>query len=127
MKDVLAEHWIKTLLARAHEEQQRRITTARTADVRLKGLHGEERAEVVITIKKEIQEELLDWLVQQPKDSYDKLPSDSRKPCLARNASTHRPHADRCDGQHYAHSCGLATTSILSLRSKVRVLSGLIE
>ncbi|KZT63469.1 hypothetical protein DAEQUDRAFT_741901 [Daedalea quercina L-15889] len=73
VKDKLAEHWIKILLERARDEQKRRIPT----DARLKGLHGEERAHLVLEVKKEIQAELLEWLVQQPPDSYNNLPADS--------------------------------------------------
>ena len=78
VKDQLAEHWIKILLERAHIEHQHRITTAATADPRLKNLRGDNRAEVVLIIKKEIQQELLDWLVTQPAETYNLLPNDSR-------------------------------------------------
>ncbi|KAH9828833.1 uncharacterized protein C8Q71DRAFT_863689 [Rhodofomes roseus] len=64
-KDKLAEHWIKILLERARKEQQHRITTATTADPRLKRVHGPERTAIVLTIKKEIQVELLEWLHQE--------------------------------------------------------------
>ena len=77
VKDQLAEYWIKILLERAHVEHQRRITNATTADPRLKNLRGDKRAEVVLTIKKEIQNELLDWLVMQPPERYSQLPLDS--------------------------------------------------
>ncbi|KAH9922979.1 uncharacterized protein B0H18DRAFT_878929, partial [Fomitopsis serialis] len=42
-KDKLAEHWIKILLDRARDEQQRRITTPATADARLKALRNQLR------------------------------------------------------------------------------------
>ncbi|KAH9910220.1 uncharacterized protein B0H18DRAFT_1090055 [Fomitopsis serialis] len=77
-KDKLAEHWIKILLDRARDEQQRRITTPATADARLKGVHGGNRTQVVLVIKKEIQAELLEWVVTQPPETYNKLPPESR-------------------------------------------------
>ncbi|KAH9922154.1 hypothetical protein B0H21DRAFT_766280 [Amylocystis lapponica] len=57
--------------------QQVRITSVATRDPRLKGLKNEAREQVVQTIKEEIAQELLRWLVTQPPDSYDALPEDS--------------------------------------------------
>lgn len=79
-KDKLAEYWVEILIKRANEEQKRRITgSTAAADLRLRGKHGPERTVIVLAIKKEIQNELLDWLVTQPPEQYNNLPADSRR------------------------------------------------
>lgn len=108
IKDKLAEHWIKILLDRAHTEHQRRITNPATADERLRGVRGSERAELVVKIKKEVQQDLLDWLVTQPPASYAKLAQDSRRWPLSRTA----PQILMLPLQHFALSCVQENISI---------------
>jgi len=51
-----------------------RCTDPKTKDKRLKGkISAEERAKIKDTIRKDIQKELIDWLVCQPEDHHGQI------------------------------------------------------
>jgi len=53
-----------------------RCTDPKTKDIRLKGkMSAEERTKVKDVIRREIQKELIDWLVCQPEDNYGQIQS----------------------------------------------------
>lgn len=76
VKDKIAQHWIGILLEKAKVMMTTRCTDPKTKDVRLKGkISPEKRTEIKDLIQKDIQKELIDWLVRQPEDSYDDIQS----------------------------------------------------
>ncbi|KAH9912209.1 uncharacterized protein B0H18DRAFT_942872 [Fomitopsis serialis] len=81
VKDKTAQYWINILIKKARALQHERITAAATRDPRLNdrtySRDAEAKQAVKTTINREIQQELHDWLVQQPSHSYDTLPADS--------------------------------------------------
>ncbi|KAI0728282.1 hypothetical protein C8Q72DRAFT_875862 [Fomitopsis betulina] len=82
VKDKTAEYWINIIVKKLWDLQQERIFSAETRDVRLDVPHlnrdPEARQAIKATIIGEIQQELHDWLVQQPPHSYNAvLPMDA--------------------------------------------------
>ncbi|KAH9837659.1 uncharacterized protein C8Q71DRAFT_706460, partial [Rhodofomes roseus] len=81
VKDKTAQYWIDVVLARAQQTQKRRFYgDAKERDARMsdaRRLKGEARKKMKETITDEIQEEIHDWLVQQPPDSFAALPENS--------------------------------------------------
>lgn len=79
VKDKIALFWINQLVAKAREAQQIRITNVATQDNRLRGrTTAAEKESVRVEIRREIQTELLDWVVTQPPEAYLRLAADSR-------------------------------------------------
>lgn len=71
VKDKIAQHWIGVLLEKAKVMMASQCTDSKTKDARLKGkISKEKRAEIKVAIRRNIQKELVDWLVCQPED-YD--------------------------------------------------------
>ncbi|TFY58537.1 hypothetical protein EVG20_g8108 [Dentipellis fragilis] len=79
VKDKIAEYWIGKAITRARELQAIRLTNPATRDLRLRSrnLKGDARVAVRLSIQKEIQKEVISWLITQPEHSYAKIPSDS--------------------------------------------------
>lgn len=78
IKDKTAQRWIEILILKAREAQKSRIAVPSTRDVRLNArLNPEKRKELGAQIKVDIQQELMEWLYTQPKNSYDAIPLDS--------------------------------------------------
>jgi len=76
VKDKIAQHWIGILLEKAKVMMTARCTNPETKDPRLKGkISAEKRAETKEVIQREIQKELIDWLVCQPQDHYIQIQS----------------------------------------------------
>ena len=76
VKDKIAQHWIGILLEKAKVMIAARCTDPKTKDARLKGkISPEQRAQIKDEIQRAIQKELIDWLVHQPEDNYDKIES----------------------------------------------------
>lgn len=65
-------------MTRSKEEKKTRISDEATRDTRLnnKNLKGNDRKLIKIRIEREIQEELWNWVLKQPAESYS---------CLAEN------------------------------------------
>lgn len=81
VKDVIASYWIKQLIDKAREQQKIRILDPGTKDARLRNpkLKGPDRETVKAELRREIQDELFDWVIQQPPEKYSKLPPGSGK------------------------------------------------
>ncbi|KAH9949935.1 hypothetical protein B0H21DRAFT_803620 [Amylocystis lapponica] len=79
VKDKTAQYWIGAVIARARLLQTARLSDPQTKDVRLKDrkLKGDERKNIKQEIKRDIQRECNEWLIQQPPSRYDALPDDS--------------------------------------------------
>ncbi|TFK31456.1 hypothetical protein BDQ12DRAFT_701562 [Crucibulum laeve] len=77
-KDKIAQFWIDKLIPMAREKQKLRFQ-ALTSDAHLNNpkLKGAELDAAKLAIKKEIQVDLMAWLVKQPPDRYALLPEDS--------------------------------------------------
>lgn len=81
VKDKTAQFWINLVHQKAVEQHRARTTDPKTKDERLKGkLTKEERDDIKLEIKKQIQTEVYAWLLQQPPDRFQALPVNSRKP-----------------------------------------------
>ncbi|KAI0079426.1 hypothetical protein K474DRAFT_1617769 [Panus rudis PR-1116 ss-1] len=79
VKDKIAQHWIDLLVEVFPDVQQERIRNPATCDARLKD-HAKDSTSYQTTvseIKKEIQVELHQWLVQQPPHRFSLLPENS--------------------------------------------------
>ncbi|KAK0421515.1 hypothetical protein EV421DRAFT_1894749 [Armillaria borealis] len=78
VKDKISQHWIEILLAKAKAAQQDRVKNVETRDPRLNNpaLKGANCKAVITALVDEIQQELWDWCVQQPRDSYESLSPD---------------------------------------------------
>ncbi|TFK20048.1 hypothetical protein FA15DRAFT_600415 [Coprinopsis marcescibilis] len=81
VKDKLSQHWIEKLIPLGREAKRTRITNASTRDARLKvpNMSSEESDTMKAVIRKEIQEDLMAWLYQQPAERYNSLPEHSRE------------------------------------------------
>jgi DNA mismatch repair ATPase MutS len=78
VKDSIAEFWIPQLIQKANKEQHDRIDNEMTRDRRLNAKLTQRQArDLKIEIKKEIQRDLIQWLITQPKDHYQSLPASS--------------------------------------------------
>ncbi|KAI0726422.1 hypothetical protein C8Q72DRAFT_928484 [Fomitopsis betulina] len=79
IKDKTAQYWIDILIKKARAMQHERITAAATRDPRLNDSHLDRDAKQAMktTVMGEIQQELHDWLVQQPPRNFAELPPDS--------------------------------------------------
>ncbi|KAH9911660.1 uncharacterized protein B0H18DRAFT_892153 [Fomitopsis serialis] len=81
VKDKTAQYWISILIKKARALQHERIAAIATRDPRLNdrtcNRDAEAKQAVKNTISHEIQQELHDWLVRQPSQSYDALPATS--------------------------------------------------
>lgn len=67
VKDRIAQHWIEILLGKAKVMISTRCTDPKTKDARLKAkISSEQRVKIKDEIKRNVQVELIDWLVQQP-------------------------------------------------------------
>ncbi len=80
VKDKTAQFWIEKLIEKSRDLQRRRITdaTSQDRDERLQHrMSREERQQLVVQIKDEIQEECLEWLYTQPAHSYCNIPAES--------------------------------------------------
>lgn len=76
VKDKIAQHWIGILLEKTKKMMTTQCTEPKTKDTRLKGkISPEERAQIKDSIRRNIQEELLNWLVQQPEHHYNQIQS----------------------------------------------------
>lgn len=95
VKDKTAEYWINIIIKKSRDLQQERISSAETRDVHLDAPHlnqdPEARQAIKATIVSEIQQELCDWLVQQPPHSYNAvLPTDmGKQPVLMLHCTVH--------------------------------------
>ena len=64
VKDKIAQHWIGILIEKAKVMTSSRCTDPKTKDVRLRGrISAEERKKIKDAIQRDIQKELIDWLV----------------------------------------------------------------
>lgn len=79
VKDKIAQHWIDQIVPKARDMQSVRMTHPDTRDARLSNpvLKGAERKAVKDTIKKEIQSELFQWLIEQRSHTYLSIPEGS--------------------------------------------------
>ncbi|CDO77984.1 hypothetical protein BN946_scf184811.g5 [Trametes cinnabarina] len=79
VKDKIAQYWIEKLIPQACDMQAIRMSHPETRDVRLRDLllKGDERKIMKDTIKKEIQRELFQWLIEQPPSTYLEIPEGS--------------------------------------------------
>lgn len=79
IKDSIAQHWIDRLISKGRALREERLKNPITQDARLKDhrLQGVARVKVREEIEKGIENELLQWLVQQPAHRYNCLPEDS--------------------------------------------------
>lgn len=79
IKDTIANFWTDQLLEMA-KTRHREVLLAKSPkqDPRLRGLRNEDREDMKNQIKKEIQQELMDWVVQQPSEPYSLLAEDDR-------------------------------------------------
>lgn len=81
VKDKTVQYWINVILARAQQMQKCQFYgNAKERDARMsdaRQLKGDTRKQMKETITDEIQEEIHDWLVQQPPDSFAVLPENS--------------------------------------------------
>lgn len=70
VKDKISQFWISELLAKAKVAHQERLSDRSTRDPELNNpsCKGDDRAALKKRIKYRIQQELWDWLVQQPND-----------------------------------------------------------
>jgi hypothetical protein len=76
VKDKIAQHWIGILIEKAKVMTATRCTDPKTKDVRLRAkISAEERAKIKDEIRRDIQNELIDWLIHQPEDHYSQLQS----------------------------------------------------
>lgn len=76
VKDKIAQHWINTLVEKATVMMKTRCTDPKTKDKKLKAkISPEERKQIKGNIGEGVQEELINWLVQQPEGSYDQIQS----------------------------------------------------
>ncbi|KAJ7115666.1 hypothetical protein C8R44DRAFT_880092 [Mycena epipterygia] len=68
VKDKIAQHWIKVLLERTKIVHQAQLSDRATRDPALNdaNLKGDQRSDLKTKIKRQIQQEMWDWLVQQP-------------------------------------------------------------
>jgi hypothetical protein len=81
VKDKISQFWIQILLARSKEMQDKYIRNPETRDELLndKQLKGQHRKDTVTRIINSIQQDLWDWVVKQPTDSYNQLSENDRK------------------------------------------------
>lgn len=81
MKDKISQYWIEILLAKAKAAQQDKVKNVETRDPRLNNpaLKGVKRKAVITALVDEIQQDLWDWCVQQPRESYESLSPDDCK------------------------------------------------
>ncbi|KAI0643901.1 hypothetical protein C8Q79DRAFT_914884, partial [Trametes meyenii] len=70
VKDPLAKYWIQKLLLLAREKQYIQIKNPLTRDPRLNGRCIANRATIIEEIEKDIQDELMRWLVTQPDENF---------------------------------------------------------
>ncbi|KAJ7778812.1 hypothetical protein DFH07DRAFT_865489 [Mycena maculata] len=70
VKDKISQYWISELLTKAKVEHHKHLSDRSTRDAELNnsGCKGAERAELKARIKRRIQQELWDWVVQQPNE-----------------------------------------------------------
>lgn len=76
----MAQFWIDQALARSSEQITGRVTDSTTRDPRLNGrtCSTEEKQEIRESLDSQIQEEMFNWLLTQPREKWDKLPEQSR-------------------------------------------------
>lgn len=81
VKDTIALFWINQLISKSREIQKARISDNITRDVRLQDpkLKGKDRESVKAEIRQDIQRELMSWVIQQPAESFERLPPESRQ------------------------------------------------
>ncbi|KAJ7104568.1 hypothetical protein C8R43DRAFT_1092216 [Mycena crocata] len=75
VKDKISQYWISVLLEKAQVRHHECLSNRSTRDPRLNNAHckGDERIALKNHIKQQIQQELWDWVVQQPNE-YVQLP-----------------------------------------------------
>ncbi|GBE88301.1 hypothetical protein SCP_1301160 [Sparassis crispa] len=78
VKDKIATYWIEQLIPKARELQHICISSRATRDAALnnRNLIGDALDAVKLHIKREIQSELMDWVISQLAASYNSLPPD---------------------------------------------------
>ncbi|KAL6299568.1 hypothetical protein BKA93DRAFT_742110 [Sparassis latifolia] len=104
VKDKIATYWIEQLIGKARELQHTRISNKATHDERLNArISKHARAQLKLDLKREIQDELMNWVISQPTESYANLspdhpgrmnlrPGDHFNPLL--RADSINPHMD---------------------------------
>lgn len=77
VKDPIAQHWINLMIAKSRVSREERLTNPVTRDPRLNLKTSPARQAIREDIEKQIKDELLQWLTQQPSHRYEKIPEDS--------------------------------------------------
>jgi len=80
VKDSISLFWFNQLVLKAREMQKIQLSNKDTRDIRLRDskLKGKARDAVKDEIKRDIQTQLMAWIVTQPPESYARLSTDSR-------------------------------------------------
>lgn len=80
VKDKISQYWIEVLVAKAQEEQHKKLFDRTMRDPILNTrMKKEERSKKREEIKRDIQDDLYKWIVKQPPESFEKLAKDDRK------------------------------------------------